>query len=474
MGKRRRAIAAMIICALVLSGCKASDNTPENERADKGNVITSDGKQEFIGENLKYDVNSVVNNGEKVELTIWTDPDYEPYYKEACEKYSNIHKNVTFNVVSQPWEDYWTKLPLALQNGNGPDIFRIHEAYLDTLEQYILPLSGEVFPEAELTADFPAITEIKVNGNYYSIPLSSSFGAGIYYNKDMWKAAGLTENDIPNTWDDFINVAQKLTKKDEKGNFLQYGFSTNKVFEEFVTELNYQKGAPLFKDDQYTWNLDNEVMYNNIEFIRSLADKYGIMEYIPNDNEDEFGHGQAAMIYQYNWVGGYITETYPEINWGFFLMPTEDGNVPPAYGNKKFELTLSVTKSGDVIKEAIAQDFLKYFICENESYKKLVIYSGGIPVKENLLNDSDVMSNEAIIKAAAVADRMVYIGLIPTNEARQQGLKKLASEIYINGADPRKSIQALQKELMDNAKKNEMKYKSVESNYQYYNELPNR
>ncbi|RFT33077.1 hypothetical protein CG400_06070, partial [Bifidobacteriaceae bacterium NR017] len=33
-----------------------------------------------------------------------------------------------------------------------------------------------------------------------------------YYNKKLWKEAGLTEADIPTTWDELREVAKKLTK----------------------------------------------------------------------------------------------------------------------------------------------------------------------------------------------------------------------------------------------------------------------
>lgn len=41
----------------------------------------------------------------------------------------------------------------------------------------------------------------------------------VWYNTDMWKAAGLTDKDIPTTWDQLLEVAKKLTKSDGS----QYG-----------------------------------------------------------------------------------------------------------------------------------------------------------------------------------------------------------------------------------------------------------
>lgn len=471
--KKNIGLIGMSLCMAALTACGAPASQPASDVA-PGSVVVENGDPEYIGEGLQYNKNVTINNGEPVELTLWTDPDYEPYYRQAAESYTQLHSNVSIEVVSQPWDDYWTKLPLTLQNGTGPDVFRMHEAQIDTLEQYLLPLTAENgFAEEDLKAAFPSIEEIKVNGNYYSLPLSTSFGAGIYYNKAMWADAGLTEADIPTTWDEFIQVAKKLHKVDANGNTTQYGFSVNKIFEEFVTELNYQHGAPLFKEDQFTWNLDNPVMYDSIEFIRSLQDEHGIIEMIDVSNEDEFGHGQAAMIYAYNWVGPYISSTFPEIEWGYFLMPTDDGSQAPAYGNKKYELTLAVTKNEDVVKQETALDFVKFFI-NDASYRDLVIYTGGIPAHESLQQDAEVMSSEALQKAFTVADRMVYIGQVPTNEARQQGLKTVGSDIFLNGADPVETVQALQQELMDNTAKNDIQYKSVENQYKYYDLLTNR
>ena len=57
---------------------------------------------ETLGHALTYDTAAPVNNGEKIELTLWTDPEPEPYYQELAEKYHAVHQNVTINVVSQP------------------------------------------------------------------------------------------------------------------------------------------------------------------------------------------------------------------------------------------------------------------------------------------------------------------------------------------------------------------------------------
>lgn len=37
---------------------------------------------------------------------------------------------------------------------------------------------------------------------------------GVWYNKDLWEKAGLTDEDIPETWQKFLRVCRKLKISD--------------------------------------------------------------------------------------------------------------------------------------------------------------------------------------------------------------------------------------------------------------------
>ena len=74
--------------------------------------------------------------------------------------------------------------------------------------------------------------------NYIDIVMNTG---NIYYNKKMWQAAGLTDKDIPKTWDEFRQVAKKLTIK-EGDNLVQAGFNWNGSYAGLYQGLNYQKG----------------------------------------------------------------------------------------------------------------------------------------------------------------------------------------------------------------------------------------
>ena len=99
--------------------------------------------------------------------------------------------------------------------------------------------------------DFNGVSAHVIDGKVYYIDYGMMTGS-VYYNKEMWKEAGLTDDDIPKTWDEMIEVAKKLTIKDGD-NIVQAGLNFNNDFHQnYLLGLNYQLGENLFKEDGKT------------------------------------------------------------------------------------------------------------------------------------------------------------------------------------------------------------------------------
>ena len=79
----------------------------------------------------------------------------------------------------------------------------------------------------DLEADFVGVSAHEIDGKVYYTDYGM-MTATMYYNKAMWAAAGLTEADIPKTWDQFREVAKKLTIRDENGELLPDGVRLTK------------------------------------------------------------------------------------------------------------------------------------------------------------------------------------------------------------------------------------------------------
>ena len=88
--------------------------------------------------------------------------------------------------------------------------FNVHNSYHENLINYMAPLD---IPVEDLEQDFNGVNAHVIDGKVYYIDYGMMTGS-VYYNKEMWKEAVLTDDDIPKTWDEMIEVAKKLTIKD--------------------------------------------------------------------------------------------------------------------------------------------------------------------------------------------------------------------------------------------------------------------
>ena len=132
----------------------------------------------------------------------------------------NASHDIKVELDYVPNADYMSgsKLSTAFASGQGPDIFLISPG--DFLRYYnggvLLDLTPYI--DAEAQADFPEgiIASRKVDGKIYGIPMELEPMA-FYYSKKAFEDAKLNENDIPQDWDQLLELGKKLTSGDRYG-----------------------------------------------------------------------------------------------------------------------------------------------------------------------------------------------------------------------------------------------------------------
>lgn len=425
-------------------------------------VLPVKAAENVIGDTLKYDTSKTVNNGEEITLEYWTWNDGDPAIA-LSEEYMQLHPNVKINVVQHPWEDFWTKLPLSLQSG-GPALFNIHNSQDNLLKPYLAAYELDI--EA-LKEDFNGVEpHIREDGKVYYIDSVINTG-NIYYNKKMWEEAGLTEDDIPTTWDEFREVAKKLTIT-EGDKLVQAGFNWNgNTYSGIYEGLNYQKGALLFNEDG-TVNYDNDITKENLQFLIDLYEVDGVgSKDFGTDAPMSFGNSQSAMTYQWGWFKNELDSKYPDVDYGVFATPTFTDEVPFAYDRYNGESTPGINANQSEEQQAVAQDFINFILANDEYELKAAEAFASYPTKKTLSDHEVVTSNPILTAIGSRVERLIWPGPFPATV--ETSATKAMEDVVFNNANIDEALSNAQDQMDRDMRQSQ--FKSLESSYQFFDEF---
>ena len=446
---RKRVIAAALAAMMAVTGLAGCGGSGTGKEEAKKNIEVP---TEPFGDTIKYDPSVEINGGKDITVELW-EWGSDELFQEIIDGYTAIHPNVTINLVNNPWEDYWTKLPLALDGENGPAIFNIHNSYHENLINYMAPLE---IPLEDLQADFTGVDAHVIDGEVYYIDYGMMTGS-VYYNKDMWEAAGLTEADIPKTWDEMREVAKKLTIK-EGDTIIQAGLNFNDDFHQnYLLGLNYQLGENLFEEDGVTPKVNSDAMKQVMQMLVDMYEVDGIgSKDFGEKGADSFGQGQSAMVIQWGHYYNTLQTTWSDINFGVFEIPTFDGN-PYAYNRYNGESTFGVNKNAPEDQQAVAQDFIKYFLANDDAQVAFNLAMSTFPAKKSLADNEKILENPSLKVLAESTLTTISGGSMPANGT---SLKKAGQDIFFNGVDIDTALNEAQQNIIKDMKNSD--FKSVE------------
>ncbi|MBQ8188538.1 MAG: extracellular solute-binding protein [Lachnospiraceae bacterium] len=450
---KKKLIAMMLMAALAISsltGCGASGT-------DNSGKTAVEVPTEPFGDTIKYDPTVEINDGKDITIELW-EWGSDDLFQQAIDGYTAIHPNVTIKLVNNPWEDYWTKLPLALNGESGPAIFNVHNSYHENLINYMAPLE---IPLEDLQADFTGVDAHVIDGEIYYIDYGMMTGT-VYYNKEMWANAGLTEADIPKTWDEMREVAKKLTIK-EGDNLIQAGLNFNDEYTNYLLGLNYQLGENLFEEDGRTPNVTSDAMKQTMQMLVDLYEVDGVgSKDFGEKGADSFGQGQSAMVIQWGHYYNTLKTTWTDIDFGVFEIPTFDGE-PYAYNRYNGESTFGVNKKAPADQQAVAQDFIKYFLANDEIQIAFNLAMSTFPAKKSLADNEKILENPSLAVLAEHIDRYIWPGPMPST--METSIKKAGQDIFYNGVDIDTALKEAKENIIRDMQSST--FTSVESLYKY-------
>lgn len=262
-------------------------------------------------------------------------------------EFNQTHPDITVKpVFAGSYTESYSKTIAAIRGGTPPDTAILLSQNLNDLlaQGLVIPLDSFIQQDAatmNMSDFYPAfMLNSTQDGKVWSIPFQRSTPV-MYYNKDAFRKAGLDPNKPPQSWDELVADAQKLTVKDAAGHVQQYGVeipSAGGVDTWLLEALTIEAGGLLYDANNpcCTINLDTQPVKDAIGFLRDLGGKYGVSPSGPvnwGTAPNDFVAGKVAMIYHSTGSLGFIRKN-ANFDFGTAFLPAKARfGVPTGGGN---------------------------------------------------------------------------------------------------------------------------------------------
>ncbi|OGE31029.1 hypothetical protein A2631_05100 [Candidatus Daviesbacteria bacterium RIFCSPHIGHO2_01_FULL_44_29] len=158
-----------------------------------------------------------------VELAVWGLFEEEANFRVIAENYQRTHPNIKIVYTKANLLNYRPRVQTKILNKEGPDVFMLHNTWVPMFQKTLAlqEAPATVFSVTDYAQIFYPVAKDSFiqNNKIYAVPASIN-GLALFVNTDILRAANV---DIPQTWDQFLTSAVKMTVKDDRGNIQTAG-----------------------------------------------------------------------------------------------------------------------------------------------------------------------------------------------------------------------------------------------------------
>lgn len=286
------------------------------------------------------------------------------------------------------------------------------------------------------------------DGKFYAFGYSES-NVGIYYNKKMFKEAGIDESSLPTlkkpwTWDEFKAVSKKL-KDHFKEAAIDFRLNSNDEMLPYAyMPLIWSNGGSVVNEDgtKAEGYFNSKESTQAVQFIQDLV-KEGYTTVSPV--EKGFETGQYPMVLSGSWTIADLQTNYKDIDFGISPYPVSNKTKKLVSPSGSWQLAVT-TKSN---KKDAAAEFVK-FATNTESSEILSLGNSVLPIRKSTIeNIKDKVSEPMRFlmeqNAATAHARPVVVAYPQVSRSFQQAMQDIS--YYEENPDVQKVLDSRAKEM---------------------------
>ena len=357
--------------------------------------------------------------------------------------------------VTAPLED--DKILPALTGSNPPDVLVLSGGDLVKsfyAEGLVDELSGAIKAgNIDMNDFFPApLTQCEQGDLILCLPWGTDLYA-LFWNKDLFVAAGFDPETPPQTMEQLVEYADKLTIVGADGKLEKVGFIPDLSWSHSdLYARNF--GGFWYSDDGTNLTVNSQPMVEMLTWQQQFYTKYGVDnvlafasgfgEYMSPDHP--FYAGKVAMMVEGEWQTGpnFIPTFKPELNYGVAAFPPPADH-PERAGTIVNQGTVAVIPSGAADKEASAK--LLAWMMSPEVVAEEFCYNANLPTSKQAAEAAcfkDLGPKFQVFVDLMASDNAFAVITTPISLELNDALGTAEEEILHAGGDPKTLLDAIQ------------------------------
>ncbi len=448
-----RTIAMMAVVAMMLAACSSTDEAAtDDEDASSSASGTADTEADDAAGDADADADDDADEGtdaepagDPVELTYFTfsaAPDHLEDLDAIIAGFEEANPGVTIEVQTASFDDYFTQLQTRVAGGDAPDTFELnYENFVTYAEaETLMDLSDLVGTDIDPGAFYTDAYEVFAHeGAQMGLPASFS-NVVLFYNADLFDAAGLDHPTADWTWADELEAAEALTDADAGvwGHFQPVSF-----FEFF--KVLAQNGGQFFTDDGADVAFDTP---EGVEAAEWLLSKVGTTmpteaDMGGQDDAAMFKAGQLAMWHNGIWQFSAMADA--PFTWDVVVEPGNTQNASHFFAN-------AVVASADTEHPDEAVAWLQWMAGSETTVETRLASSWELPAVSDLslltpyLEQTPPANRQAVFDSL---DAVVVPPVIADQAQMQDAVDQALEQARIGNLDAQAAIDQAAAEIRD-------------------------
>lgn len=391
-----------VLTASLLAGCGSTDNSAASENTAAAEETASAGEdQEAV------DLAGTETTEEAVEITYANfnaSGGNEETLQKMYEAFHEEYPNITVNIETIGYDDYFTQMQTRVAGGTAPDCYELN------IENFAAYANKGVL--AELTGidtsgyNATALNAFSVNGKQYGVPGNFS-NVVLIYNKDLFDQAGVAYPTDDWTWDDAMDACEKISALGDD----IYGIYQPITFNEFF-KVAAQYGGGVLNADKTEFTINSE---ENLKAATMMISKITDTNVQPTEAQmggmgdwDLFESGRLGMIPTGIWAFNTFADAC-DFNWDICVEPGGTQKATHFFSN-------ALVVNADSDKKEAAATWINWLASSDTSAQMRIDAGWDLPAISNEEVLSGYLKLTPPENRQAVFDSLNYLTVAPIIE----------------------------------------------------------